>query len=163
MARNETKHMESALALSETLHFSRAAKKLGMSQPMLTKNIQDLEEILGGRIFDRNRKTVRLNEAGRAYLEQARLSLLYGERAFQAARAVMQDSGAILNVGRSPYSDPWYWSSFNLAAPQAPRLTKHALRSLLPSRVSRAMWSEYGRSCNACSGVQSQPRGFLAF
>jgi len=111
MARNETKFMESAIALSEELHFTRAARKMRISQPMLTKNIQDLETTLGGPLFERTRKNVNLNDAGRAYVEQARLSLLYSERAFQAARAVMQNTEAILNIGRSPYTDPFLIST----------------------------------------------------
>jgi DNA-binding transcriptional LysR family regulator len=102
MARNETKYMESATMLSEELHFSRAAQKMGISQPMLTKNIQDLETLIGGPLFVRDRKNVILNDAGRAYVQQARLALLYGERAVQAARAVMHDADVLLYVGRSP-------------------------------------------------------------
>lgn len=111
MARNETKFMESAIALAEELHFTRAADKAGISQPMLTKNIQDLEYSIGGELFTRNRKTVELNDAGRAYVEQARLALLHGERAFQAARAVMQNTDVILHVGKSPYTDPFLVST----------------------------------------------------
>lgn len=47
MARNETKFMESAIALAEHLHFTRAAYAQGISQPMLTKNIQDSTDIAG--------------------------------------------------------------------------------------------------------------------
>jgi DNA-binding transcriptional LysR family regulator len=106
MARNESKYMESVIALSEELNFTRAAQKLHISQPMLTRNIAELEARLGFQLFDRDRKTVRLNAAGRAYLEPARLALLYGERAYQAARAAMQNVDVVLNVGRSPYTDP---------------------------------------------------------
>ena len=56
MVRNETRLMESAVILAEELHFSHAARKIGISQPMLTKNIQDLETILGGSLFIRDRK-----------------------------------------------------------------------------------------------------------
>jgi hypothetical protein len=87
IANNDTKLMESAIALAELLHFGRAARKLRISQPMLTKNIQDLEELVGGALFLRDRKHVVLSDAGRAYVQQARLSLTYGERAVQAARA----------------------------------------------------------------------------
>jgi DNA-binding transcriptional LysR family regulator len=113
MTRNETKFMDSALALSEALNFTKAAKKLRMSQPMLTKNIQELEDLLGGRIFERDRKTVKLNDAGRAYMEQAKLSVMYAERALQAARTAMQDADTILHVGRSPYSDPFLVSTLH--------------------------------------------------
>jgi DNA-binding transcriptional LysR family regulator len=110
MARNETKYMESAIALSEELSFTRAARRVHISQPLLTRNIADLEATLGFPLFERDRRTVTVNDAGRAYVEQARLALLYGERAFQAARAVMQDAEVMLNIGKSPYTDPFLTS-----------------------------------------------------
>src|SRR5271168_491432 len=113
MARNESKYMESVIALSEELNFTRAAQKIDISQPMLTRNIAELEASLGFQLFERDRKTVRLNDAGRAYLEPARLALLYGERAYQAARSAMQNVDVILNVGRSPYTDPFLISTLN--------------------------------------------------
>ncbi|WP_158792270.1 LysR family transcriptional regulator [Granulicella sp. L60] len=123
MARNETKYMESATVLSEELHFSRAARKQGISQPMLTKNIQDLEILIGGPLFVRNRKNVVLNDAGRAYVQQARLSLLYSERAVQAARSVMQGADVPLYVGRSPYTDPFLITTLrSIELPLFPRL-----------------------------------------
>ena len=123
MVRNETKFMESVVTLAEELHFTRAAKKMHISQPMLTKNIQDLEARLGGSLFDRHRKAVALNDAGRAYVEQARMALLYGERAFQAARAAMQDADVVLNVGRSPYTDPFLTTTLlSIQLPLFPKL-----------------------------------------
>jgi DNA-binding transcriptional LysR family regulator len=122
MVRNETRLMESAIALAEELHFSRAARRIGISQPMLTKNIQDLESILGGSLFIRDRKNVHLSDAGRAYVQHARLSLLYGERAVQAARSVMQEVDVPLYIGRSPYIDPFLVSA--LLAIQLPLFPK---------------------------------------
>ncbi|MDE3105372.1 MAG: LysR family transcriptional regulator [Acidobacteriota bacterium] len=126
MLRNETKLMESAIALAEELHYQRAARKLRISQPMLTKNIQDLESILGSPLFVRNRssrKNVTLNDAGRAYVQQARLSLLYGERAVQAAKAVMQNVDVPFHVGRSPYTDPFLTSTLlSISLPLYPKL-----------------------------------------
>jgi DNA-binding transcriptional LysR family regulator len=123
MVRNETRLMESAIALAEELHFSRASRKVGISQPMLTKNIQDLEALLGGPLFIRDRKHVHLSEAGRAFVQHARLSLLYGERAVQAARAVMQEIDVPLYIGRSPYIDPFLVSTLlSLNLPLFPKL-----------------------------------------
>jgi DNA-binding transcriptional LysR family regulator len=123
MTLNETKFMDSALALAETLHFTKAAKRLRISQPQLTKNIQELEDILGFRIFDRDRKTVDLNDAGRAYIEQSKLSIMYAERAFQAARDVMRGADSVLHVGRSPYTDPFLISTLHsIQLPLYPRL-----------------------------------------
>jgi DNA-binding transcriptional LysR family regulator len=90
---------------------------------MLTKNIQDLETIVGGPLFVRNRKSVLLNDAGRAYVQQARLSLLYSERAVQAARAVMQDVDVPFHIGRSPYTDPFLTSTLmSIHLPLYPKL-----------------------------------------
>lgn len=111
MARNETKYMESVIALSEELSFTLAAQKLHVSQPVISRNLAEVEGKLGGRLFDRDRKNVRLNKAGRAYVEHARIALLYGDRAFRAAKATMQGADTILHVGRSPYTDPFLSST----------------------------------------------------
>jgi DNA-binding transcriptional LysR family regulator len=108
MGHNETKFMESAVALSEELNFTRAAIKIHVSQSTITKNIKGLERMLGLRLFERNRKNVRVTDAGRAYVEQARISLQYAERALEAARAVEREADNIQHVGRSPYTDPFF-------------------------------------------------------
>jgi len=115
--------MESAIALSEELNFTRAAQKLRISQPALTRNIAELEALLGFPLFIRNRKTVTMTNAGRAYVEKARLSLLYGERALYAARAAMQGAEVVLHVGRSPYVDPFLVSTLqSIRLARFPRL-----------------------------------------
>jgi DNA-binding transcriptional LysR family regulator len=66
---------------------------------------------------------VQLNKAGRAYVEQARLALLYGDRAFRAARAAMQDADLVLHVGRSPYADPFLSATlFSVQKARFPRI-----------------------------------------
>ena len=65
MTQNGTKFMDSAMALAETLHLTKGARRLRISQPQLTKNIQELEDTLGVCLFDRDRKTVTINDAGR--------------------------------------------------------------------------------------------------
>ena len=75
MTQNDTEFMDSAMALAETLQFTKAAKRLRISQPQLTKNIQELEEIVGRRLFDRDRKTVTINDSGRAYLHRPNFPL----------------------------------------------------------------------------------------
>ena len=123
MIRNDTKLMESAVALAEELHFQRAARKVGISQPMLTKNIQDLETLLGGVLFIRDRKTVLLNDAGRAYVQYARQSLLYGERAVQSARSAMNEMDVPIHIGKSPNCDPYLVSTLlSVQLPLFPRL-----------------------------------------
>jgi DNA-binding transcriptional LysR family regulator len=123
MARNNTKHMESVITLSEELSFTHAAIKLGMTQPMVTRYVAEVEANLGVQLFERNHRAVKLNDAGRAYVEQARLSLLYGERAFQAAREAGQNAGTALHVGKSPYTDPALTSTLlSIQLPSHPHL-----------------------------------------
>ena len=83
MGRNEIKVMDAAIAVSEELNFTRAAHKLHISQPTLTKQIAELEHRLGFSLFDRDHQNVKMNDARRAFIEEARLSVLHGERAFQ--------------------------------------------------------------------------------
>ena len=111
MSHNETKFMESAVALSEELNFTRAAIKAHVSQSAITKNIKQLEHTLGIQLFVRNRKNVYVTDAGRAYVEQARISLQYAERAFQTARAVAHEADNLQHVGRSPYTDPFFMTT----------------------------------------------------
>jgi DNA-binding transcriptional LysR family regulator len=52
MARNDTKHMESVIAVFEELSFTLAAQKTRISQPMLTRNVAEIEAELGVRLFE---------------------------------------------------------------------------------------------------------------
>ncbi|GAB3767256.1 LysR substrate-binding domain-containing protein [Ramlibacter monticola] len=60
------------LAVAEALHFGRAARSLHMTQPPLTQGIAQLERLLGARLFERTKRSVRLTPAGEALLPQVR-------------------------------------------------------------------------------------------
>lgn len=123
MVKNDTKLMESVIALAEELHYGRAARRLRISQPMLTKNIQDVEVLVGGPLFLRDRKHVDLSDAGRAYVQKARLSLLYSERAVHGARTILQNADVPIYIGRSPYTDPFLISTLlSIELPLFPKL-----------------------------------------
>ena len=143
MFKNDTKLMESVIALAEELHFGRAARRLRISQPMLTKNIQDVEALIGGPLFLRDRKHVVLSEAGRAYVQQARLSLLHGERAVQSARTVLQGADQTFHVGRTPYADPFLVSTLlSIQLPLFPRLNID-LTSKFSIDIIHACWADW--------------------
>src|ERR1700733_10485293 len=123
MSGNDLKYMKAATAVAEELSFSRAAKRLRLSQPAITKYIGELEEMLGTALFFRDHHVVSLTDAGRAYIEEARIAVLHADRAVQAARAASHDAEMSLNVGRSPYADPFYTSTLlTVRLPLFPRM-----------------------------------------
>ena len=123
MSGNDVKYMRAAIAVAEELSFSRAAKRLHLSQPAVTKYIAELEEMLGVALFLRDHHVVTITDAGRAYVADARIAVLHADRAVQAARAAGQNAEMILNVGRSPYADPYYTSTLlTMRLPLFPRL-----------------------------------------
>jgi DNA-binding transcriptional LysR family regulator len=107
MALPEIRLLETAIVLAEELHFSRTAERLNIEQSTVSRRIDELEGELGYRLFDRNHQIVELREAGRKFVEEARLALMHVQRAVESGRAANEDTEAILNVGRSPYTDPF--------------------------------------------------------
>lgn len=85
----DLRHLRYFVVLAETLHFGRAAEKLHIAQPALSIQIRDLEEMLGGRLFDRTKRRVALTEAGSLFLVGARATLAEAERAIEMARRAL--------------------------------------------------------------------------
>lgn len=95
----EFRHLRYFLALSEELHFGRAARRLAISQPPLSLNIRQLEESIGAKLFHRNSKEVRLTAAGRAFVPAARALLEQATEAGRHAREVEQGFVGELQIG----------------------------------------------------------------
>lgn len=84
----ELRHLRYFVAVAEDLNFSRAAERLLVAQPALSTQIAQLEAELGLVLLDRNRRSVRLTPAGRAFLQDARELLRGAEAAVERARRV---------------------------------------------------------------------------
>jgi len=98
----ELRHLRYFVAVAELENVSRAALRLHVSQPALSRQVRDLEEELGFPLLERSAKSVRLTAAGREYLEGARAVLARADEAAQAARRVALGSGGELHVGYAP-------------------------------------------------------------
>ncbi len=100
------RHFEVVIALAEELNYTRAAKRLAMSQSGVSRCIQNIELQTRSKLFLRTTAGVQLTDSGRAYVEQARLVLAYGERALQVLHEVSAAATSVLRVGASPDIDP---------------------------------------------------------
>jgi DNA-binding transcriptional LysR family regulator len=98
----ELRHFRYFVAVAEAQNVSRAALKLHVSQPGLSRQIHDLEDEMGFPLFQRGAKSLRLTEAGRAFLEPARAVLRHAEEAVQAARAVARGAPSEIQAGYAP-------------------------------------------------------------
>ncbi|MDX2970217.1 LysR family transcriptional regulator [Kribbella solani] len=87
------------VAVAEELHFGRAAERLNMTQPPLSRQVQKLERAVGARLLDRDNRKVELTEAGRAFLTEARRLLALVETAGDLARRVDQGAAGTLRLG----------------------------------------------------------------
>lgn len=82
-------HLQAFLAVAEELHFGRAADRLHIAQPPLSRTIKQLERDLGAQLFDRTTRSVRLTSAGEALVEPAR-QVVDG---FRVARRAVRSAG----------------------------------------------------------------------
>jgi len=93
------RHLRYFIAVAEELHFSRAARRLNVSQPPLSQQIRQLEEIVGSPLFERTSRRVQLTSAGLAFLDGARRSLAEVARTLAAAQRAGHGERDSLRVG----------------------------------------------------------------
>jgi DNA-binding transcriptional LysR family regulator len=87
------------VTVAEELHFGRAAARLNMTQPPLSRQIQVLEHIVDAPLLERTSRSVRLTPAGRSFLPEARRILKLAESASQVARRIAMGKTGSLKLG----------------------------------------------------------------
>jgi len=95
----ELRHLRYFVAVADELHFGRAASRLHLSQPPLSQQIRKLEEILGYALFVRTSRSVKLTNAGEAFLERARRTLRNVQRDIDETRSIGQGEVGSLHIG----------------------------------------------------------------
>ncbi|MGM0560762.1 MAG: LysR family transcriptional regulator [Pseudomonadota bacterium] len=84
------RHIRAFVLLAEELHFNRAAERLHISQPALSRTLRELEESVGTKLINRTTRSAELTEAGRAFLLEAQLGVGHLEHAVNLARYTAQ-------------------------------------------------------------------------
>jgi DNA-binding transcriptional LysR family regulator len=94
----ELRHLRYFIAVAEELNFTKAAKRLEVGQPVLSRKIHDLEREIGVQLFDRNSSRVFLTDAGNSFLSEARVALQHAAQAVEAAKQVQAGAAGTLRV-----------------------------------------------------------------
>jgi len=102
LAQMELRHLRYFVAVAEEQNVTRAAMRLHVSQPPLSRQIRGLEDELGVALFDHDANAVRLTEAGRVFLTEARMILRRAEEAVQMAKDVAGGKRGEIQIGYAP-------------------------------------------------------------
>src|ERR1700678_1815460 len=95
-----------AITLAEELNFTRAADRLKITQPALSKQIAELENRIGFAVFKRDQKRVELTESGQVFIRGCRDAFAILEKSIRLARANLDEVQPLVTIGHSPYADP---------------------------------------------------------
>ena len=101
----ELRHLRYFVAVADDLSFTKAAGKLRLAQPSLTRQIHNLEEELGVRLLNRSKSRVTLTEEGRAFLTDARRILALATESVLAVQRLSRGEVGQLNIAYLPNFD----------------------------------------------------------
>ena len=127
----ELRHIRSFLSLAKTLNFSRTAEIVHLSQPALSLQIQALENEIGVKLFERDRRKTALTAAGVAFQREAMGGFAQLEQAIQSARLAAQGKLGVVRLGfvstAGTYLIPKLINQFRVLNP----LVEFSLRNVL--------------------------------
>ncbi|SHK76678.1 transcriptional regulator, LysR family [Roseovarius marisflavi] len=95
----DLRHIRYFMAVAEELHFRRAAERLGIAQPALSRAVRDLEDQLEVRLFDRTNRSVQITPAGTTFLEGCRGVINAVENTVENTRRVHDGQIGRLRIG----------------------------------------------------------------
>lgn len=145
----DLKHYRAFIALAKTLHFGRAAERLHMAQPQLSRLITFIESEVGVPLFVRTTRNIALTPAGEVFLDQGNLLIQQSENALQMTRKAAAGLLGSINIG---YMD------FAISGP-LPRILR-SFRHKFPQVdiVLDHLWTEQQRASLLDKGIDI---GFL--
>jgi LysR family transcriptional regulator, benzoate and cis,cis-muconate-responsive activator of ben and cat genes len=131
----ELRHLRYFQAVAEELSYSRAAKRLHIAQPALTRAVQEVEADLGAPMLERNRRTVRLTPAGQVLLRETAILLERWDEAIRRVRRTAAGEEGELRLGYiGPPTQPFFGRLLGEYRRRYPRVSIH-LEERTPERV----------------------------
>lgn len=100
----ELRQLECFVALAEELHFGRAAARMRITQPPLSRQIKQLEDDLGLLLFERSSRQVKMTPAGHSFVQDARHLLEYSARATKNAKRAFSNGAGRITLGYTAVS-----------------------------------------------------------
>ncbi len=95
----ELRHLRYFVAVAEALSFTKAAEKLRLAQPSLTRQVRNLEDEIGVKLFDRSKRRATLTEAGRLFLFDSKRVLEMCAESVAAVQRLKHGENSDLNIG----------------------------------------------------------------
>ncbi len=95
----ELRHLRYFVAVAEALNFTKAAQKLGLAQPSLTRQVRNLEEEIGVQLLDRSNNRVALTEEGRVFLFDSKKLLAMCAETVATVQRMKRGESSQLNLG----------------------------------------------------------------
>jgi len=137
----ELRHLRYFAAVAENQSFRLAAERINVTQPAITRQIQDLEQMLGARLFDRSPQGVKLTVAGELFLREVRKSLGILESATRAVRLVASGLQGTLRLGvvENASWDGLVPDAFNCFQREAPEVSIHLAPMNTPEQVAEIL------------------------
>ena len=102
--------LQAAIVVAEERSVTRAADRLGLTQPALSKQLAELEDRVGFVLFERSSQRFEITSGGASFVEHARIAIAEIERAVQSGRAAVVGHDDVLCIAKSPYVDPYFAS-----------------------------------------------------
>jgi DNA-binding transcriptional LysR family regulator len=155
----ELRHLRYFVAVAEEKSFTRAAARLHVSQPPLSRQIRDLEREIGVNLFDRNTNGVRLTEAGETFFVDARSLLASTEDAIQRAKAVVFGQQEKIRIGHASGTIDIFGRALQSFSRSHPRVGV-SLREMTDQGILRGLRD---RTLDVALIVPISPRDFEGF
>jgi DNA-binding transcriptional LysR family regulator len=155
----ELRHLRYFLAVAETLHFSKAAQRLGIAQPPLSQQIKRLEQLVGHRLFDRTTRGVKLTLAGQLLADRARSTVEKVHDDLEQVRRLGRGEEGTLTVGFSGsvmFADlPAAIESYRRRYPKVElRLRELATYAQIPALLDGTLDLAFMRDGDPTEGIQ---------